>query len=215
MAKEGRITEVVIDESLDLKAIAGHCKMPFDQYEAEVRTACLDFEGFSRDEGEHDALVIFYLRHKRNASDHEGFENRNFQLKISLGNTGKNIVLDFIDKGDGELLTTIDVPFSDLRNGLRMYRRHIEAAQYQLMDARKATFLSRARSFDHDDVVKMIGIVANGVSNEYSIPRAIGRRLVTIVYALFPKSPAQDWVLVPRSPSAPSAEIKLVTKELG
>jgi hypothetical protein len=188
----GYIREIRLSDQLQSDRLAGFCRVGRIDHKVEVQTAIDDLvrAGQTQDRSFEVELVPQKI-------GNFGVTRREIDIVMSLSVDvdSRSLVFEFSDAHDGEILDTAALRFSNIRSVMDPYRKIIERSgfcRFNKLDTEGNPDLLRREI--HVELVRRMGLnVYPFTEKRLRFSVQFGRYIGNLIYALFPKGPADDW----------------------
>jgi hypothetical protein len=188
----GFVREIRLSDQLRSDLLAKFCRVDPAAHRAEVQTAICDIIGAG--EGKHSCFEVSV---KPGAIPNLVADPYNLRiiLSMSVDTDARSLVLEFSEASTGTKLETAVMRFSKIRSVMDPYRQIIEGSgfvRFNQLDTYEHSELLRSEI--HCKLLKRMALnVDHDDEKDLNIGWFLGRYIGNLIYALFPKGPADDW----------------------
>jgi hypothetical protein len=185
------INEIRLSDQLRSDRLAKLCRVDSAAHNAEVQTAIGDIlRASEKEEFGFEVEVPFLARIP-------GQRGR-LVLSVSVDASTRSIVWEFSDAPTGEILDTTVTRFSKIRSVMDPYRQIVEKLPYpcRFNELDTVSHGDLLRKEIHYELLQRMGFNVDPEGekkNDLSLEVELGRYIGNLIYALFPKGPADDW----------------------
>ncbi len=188
------IREIRISDQLASDRLAKLCRVEPSAHSAEVQTAIADIVNACAARNSYFSAGVADAAIPSSCPDPR---NIGLVLSVSVDASTRSLVFEFTDASTGAKFDTVALRFSNIRSVMDPYRQIIEKSGFtRFNNLSTCAHGELLRQEIHCRLLHRIGLNVYPATDEgrtLQFEWELGRYLGNLIYALFPKGPADDW----------------------